>query len=225
MISKIDSEDSNNISAENTLESTLIKLNLIDYLFFKGSFEETESIWETIAFEQISKYKLINLYYFYRLREKITRQERERIKETELNDLRENYQKLRKSKEKVFDIFQYEIGFYEGLGKDFFTEFIKNTSIIPTSENYSLEAKIHFLTMGATIILEVEGNPYSALQYAQLASSLAEKMNDKPYWYAWTSSIEAKALFLISDLKNSRLKAKKALDIFDTTQTGKNLGK
>jgi hypothetical protein len=225
VISKIDSEENENISAENALESILIKFNLIDYLFFKGSFEETESIWKTIPFEQISKYKLINLYCFYRLREKITRQERERIKESELNDLKEKYQKLLKSKERVFDIFRYEIGFYEGLGKDFFDEFIKNTSIIPSSENYSLEAKVHFLTMGATVILEVEGNPYSASQYAQLASSLAEKMGDKPYWFAWTSSIEAKALFLISDLKNSRLKAINALDIFDTTQTGENLGK
>ena len=223
MISKIDSEMKNNKKPHLTRESILEYFNMIDYLFFKGYFDETKSIWSLITEESIIKHNLSNYYQFYKIRENLNIKNIEKSKEFLASEY--DFISNKMSNDSILSIFRYEVKFYEGFGQDFFHEFTRNASIIPYNDNYPMEAKIHFLTMGAIIILKAGGNPYSALQYAQLASSLSNKLINKDYWYAWTSSIEAKAAFFIGDLKFSYFKAQNSMDIFSSTQTGDYLGK
>ena len=223
MVPRVDSEIRKGENLHLTKESILEYFDMIDYLFFKGSFSKIETLWELIPNNTINDYNLNNYYLFYQIREKLNIKNIEKSKKCIESEFYLESNKIINNN--ILSIFQYELKYYEGVGQDFFNEFTRNASIIPYNDNFPIEAKIHFLTMGAIIILEIGGNPYSALQYAQLASSLSIKLPKKEYWYAWTSSIEAKAAFIIGDLKFSQFKAQNSVDIFTSTQTGDYLGK
>jgi hypothetical protein len=202
-------------------------LNRIDYLFFKGKFIETKNEWAKLAGVAINDNIIISEMLFYKIRENL------QLKNAQPSEQTNNYweESLITTVNTSFPtsvlekLFGPEMDYQNGFIERAIARFLENASIIPYQDNYPITAKIHFLQTGASIILGSGGNPYQALQYAQIATTFAQQIIDsKPYYYAWTLAVQAHALFKIGDLATSEAKAYEAWQIFRYQQTGEFLG-
>ena len=202
-------------------------LNYIDKLFFKGDFDHLSYIWSKVITSECHNPYIRAYYWFLRIREALYFQDIQDVLIL-LHKYTLEYKKDSTLTQEVdiSKIFDLELINKNSLNEEFLDFFCEQAMQIALQKEYPLESRVHYLFIGSSTLLDFGTNIFNALQYSQLAVSLAEQLPDeKRFYLAWALACEAQVFWKIGNIEDALLNANSSLELFIQHDTGEFLGR
>ena len=216
-----------NIVFQPLSDGLLDSLNYIDKMFFKGNFVHLTNIWSKITISECHDLHTRLYYWFLKIREAIYSKDLQNA----LTFLHDYSLDCKKTSDAIpgidiAKIFDLELFDKDSLNEEILDFFCEQVMEVALQKAYPLESRIHYLIIGSTTFLDFGTNISHALQYSQLAVSLAEQLVDeKRYYLAWALACQAQVLWKIGHITEAIYHANHSLELFAQFGTGEFLGK